>query len=68
MNETLTELDLEDNQLGDEGAIAIAEHLKTDKHLKELYLNKNKLERASPLPRARAPCSHASAARTHALV
>ena len=29
------------NQLGDEGAIAIAEHLKTDKHLKKLNLNYN---------------------------
>ena len=29
------------NQLGDEGAIAIAEHLKTDKHLKVLNLENN---------------------------
>ena len=42
MNETLTELDLDSNQLGDEGAIAIAEHLKMDKHLKELRLGSNK--------------------------
>ena len=35
-------LELGRNQLGDEGAIAIAEHLKTDKHLKELHLQDNK--------------------------
>ena len=38
MNETLTTLNLNDNQLGDEGAIAIAEHLKMEKQLKRLIL------------------------------
>ena len=42
MNETLDWLDLGANQLGDEGAIAIAEHLKTNKHLKQLDLTNNK--------------------------
>ena len=42
MNQTLTYLGLVSNQLGDEGAIAIAEHLKTDKHLEVLTLSRNK--------------------------